>query len=281
MAKQIRALAVHDISCVGKCSLTVALPVLSAAGIETSVLPTSVLSTHTGGFTDYTFHDLTGEIEPITRHWQSFGMTFDAIYTGYLGSKAQLGQMLTLFNRFGGGALKLVDPVMGDNGALYGGFAPDFPLGMKNLCARADVIVPNLTEAALLLEEPYQEGPYTKSYIEGVMRRLTTVCSGKIVLTGVHFDNAAMGAAALDPAVGRVEYALSPLVPGFYHGTGDLYASALLAGLLRGKELGESAQIAADFTAASIRGSDRSRDQKFGVNFEEALPGLMRALGIV
>lgn len=281
MAKQTSALAVHDISCVGKCSLTVALPILSAAGVETAVLPTSVLSTHTGGFTGYTFHDLTGEIGPIMDHWQSFGMTFDAIYTGYLGSKAQLGMMLDLFSRFGAGALKLVDPVMGDNGALYGGFTPDFPQGMKELCARADVIVPNFTEAALLLEEPYVVGPYTRDYIEGLLRRLTAVCPGRIVLTGVYFDDEAMGAAAFDPASGAVEYALSPLVPGFYHGTGDIYASALLGALLRGKDLGAAAQIAADFTAASIRGSDTGRDQKLGVNFEGALPGLMRALGLI
>lgn len=281
MAKQPSALAVHDISCVGKCSLTVALPILSAAGIETAVLPTSVLSTHTGGFTNYTFHDLTGELGPIMDHWQSFGMRFDAIYTGYLGSKAQLGMMLELFDRFGHGALKLVDPVMGDNGALYGGFAPDFPVGMRELCAHADVIVPNFTEAALLLNEPYVEGPYSKTYIEGLLRRLTAVCPGKIVLTGVWFDHSAMGAAAFDPARDQVDYALAPLIPGFYHGTGDIYASALTAALLGGKALGEAAQIAADFTAQSVRGSDTDRDQKLGVNFEEALPGLMRALGVI
>lgn len=281
MSRQKSALAVHDISCVGKCSLTVALPILSAAGVETAVLPTSVLSTHTGGFTGYTFHDLTGELVPIMDHWQSFGMTFDAIYTGYLGSRAQLGLMEELLRRFGDGALKLVDPVMGDNGALYGGFTPDFPLGMRELCARADVIVPNFTEAALLLGEPYVEGPYTRAYIEGLLGRLANLCPGRIVLTGVWFDHSAMGAAALDPGRGTVEYALSPLVPGFYHGTGDIYASALLAALLCGKALGAAAQLAADFTADSIRRSDKKRDQKFGVNFEGALPGLMRALGLV
>lgn len=281
MTKQTSALAVHDISCVGKCSLTVALPILSAGGIETAVLPTSVLSTHTGGFTNYTFHDLTGEIGSIMDHWQSFGMTFNAIYTGYLGSKAQLGIMLDLFSRFGDGALKLVDPVMGDNGALYGGFTPDFPKGMKELCAQADVIVPNFTEAALLLEEPYVKGPYSKEYVEGLLRRLTAVCPGRILLTGVYFDDKAMGAAAFDPGLGTVDYALSPLAPGFYHGTGDIYASALLCALLRGKGLGAAAQIAADFTADSIRRSDPRRDQKLGVNFEVALPGLMRALGIL
>ena len=281
MSKQKNALAVHDISCVGKCSLTVALPVLSAAGIETSVLPTSVLSTHTGGFTGYTFHDLTGEVEPITRHWASLGLQFDGIYTGYLGSKEQIALIAGIFDRFGRQALKVVDPVMGDNGALYGGFPADFPQEMKLLCAKADVIVPNFTEASLMLGEPYRDGPYTKSYVEDTLHKLSSVCPGKIVLTGVRFDDEQVGAATLDASSGKVEYAQAPLIPGYFHGTGDVFASALTSALLRGKGLGESAQIAAEFTVAAIVGTDPGRDQKYGVNFEGALPGFMRSLGIL
>ena len=281
MNKQKKALAVHDISCVGKCSLTVALPILSAAGVETAVLPTSVLSTHTGGFEGYTFHDLTGEVEPIVNHWESLGLTFDAIYTGYLGSKEQIGLMKDLFRRLGKGALKLVDPVMADNGALYAGFAPDFPREMRALCAQADVIVPNFTEAALMLGEPYVAGPYTKEYIEGLLRRLTAVCPGRIVLTGVFFDDTAVGAAGYDPASDRVDYALAPRIPGYFHGTGDVFGSALLAALLSGKTLGEAIDIAARFTAQSIQLSDPGREKKYGVRFEAALPGLMRDLGII
>ncbi len=281
MTKQKTALAVHDISCVGKCSLTVALPILSAAGVETAVLPTSILSTHTGGFEGYTFHDLTGQIGPITDHWSSLGLTFDALYTGYLGSREQIALMLDLFGRFGKGALKLVDPVMADNGVLYGGFPSDFPQEMRRLCAQADVIVPNFTEAALMLGEAYVEGPYTKDYIEGLLRRLTAVCPGQIVLTGAYFDDSAVGAASLDPRTGEVSYALAPRIPGYFHGTGDVFGSALLAALLAGKSLGASAQIAADFTADSIRKSDPDREKKYGVRFEAALPGLMKALGIL
>lgn len=281
MSNQVSALAIHDISCVGKCSLTVALPILSAAGIETSVLPTSVLSTHTGGFTGWTFHDLTGEVEPITRHWASLGLRFDGIYTGYLGSKEQIALIAKIFDDFGQNALKVVDPVMGDNGALYGGFSADFPQEMKRLCAKADVIVPNFTEASLMLGEPYQEGPYTKSYVEDILHKLALICPGQVVVTGVRFDDKQLGAAALDVPSGRVEYAQAPLIPGYYHGTGDVFASALTSAMLRGKGLGESAQIAADFTVAAIRGTDAGRDQKYGVNFEGALPGLMGALGIL
>ena len=279
MTKQKTALAVHDISCVGKCSLTVALPILSAAGIETSVLPTSVLSTHTGGFEGYTFHDLTGEIGPITRHWQSLGLTFDAIYTGYLGSKEQVALMLDLFDRFGQNALKLVDPVMADNGVLYGGFAPDFPQEMKRLCAKADVIVPNFTEAALMLGEPYVAGPYTKAYIEGLLRRLTAVCPGKIVLTGVFFDDTAVGAAAYDPAADRVDYALADRVPGYFHGTGDVFASTCVGGLMRGKSLGDALALAADYTVECIRATLASADHAwYGVDFETAIPYLVDRL---
>lgn len=281
MTPQKKALAVHDISCVGKCSLTVALPILSAAGVETSVLPTSVLSTHTGGFDGFTFHDLTREIGPITNHWQSLGLRFDAIYTGYLGSREQIGLMMKLFDDFGGQALKLVDPVMADNGVLYGGFSPDFPLEMKKLCAKADVIIPNFTEAALMLEEPYVEGPYTKDYIEGLLHRLKAVCPGRIVLTGVYFDDSAVGAASFDPARDTVDYALAPRVPGYFHGTGDVFGSALLAALLADRSLAQATQIAADFTADSIRKSDSRREKKYGVSFERALPGLMKALDLL
>lgn len=281
MTAQKRALAVHDISCVGKCSMTVALPVLSAAGVETSVLPTSVLSTHTGGFGAPTFRDLTADLAPIAAHWQSFDLRFDALYTGYLGSKEQVGEMLTLFDRFGSGALKVVDPVMADNGKLYGGFPADFPTEMKKLCARADVIVPNFTEAALLLGEPYVEEPYTGEYVDGLLRRLAREFPASIVLTGVHFDDTKLGAAVYDHASDNVSYALAPRIPGHFHGTGDLFASALTAALLAGKNLIDAAQTAADFTAESIRLTDPARERRYGVRFEAALPTLMRSLGLI
>lgn len=276
-----RALAVHDISCVGKCSMTVALPVLSAAGVETSVLPTSVLSTHTGGFGTPTFRDLTADIAPIAEHWQSFGMTFAALYTGYLGSSAQVAQMLTLFDRFGCNALKVVDPVMGDNGKLYGGFSADFPAEMKKLCARSDVMVPNFTEATLLLGEPYVAGPYTRDYVDGLLRRLAREFPVSIVLTGVHFDDAELGAAVYDRTCGEISYILAPRIPGHFHGTGDLFASALTAALLAGKSLCDAAAIAANFTAESIRLTDPDRERRYGVRFEAALPALMKSLNLI
>lgn len=275
-----RIAAIHDISGFGKCSLTVALPIISAAGIEVSVIPTAVLSTHTGGFTGFTYRDLTEDILPITDHWCSLGLKFDALYTGFLGSFEQLGIMGQVFDRLRTeDNLILVDPVMADNGALYKVFPDNFPDGMRKLCAKADIIVPNLTEAALLTGQVYKEGPYTRDYIEDTLKKLAALGPRRIVLTGVYFSDSELGAASYDSYTGEVDYALSPRIEGFYHGTGDVFASVLLSAVLRGFSLAESAQIAADFTARSI---ERTRlagtDVRFGVNFEEGLPMLMHRL---
>lgn len=280
MERQKRVAAVHDISCFGKCSLTVALPIISAAGIETSVIPTAVLSTHTGGFTGFTYRDLTEDIAPISKHWQSLELKFDALYTGFLGSFEQLDLVSEFFDDFGGrDTLILVDPVMADNGELYKIFDKNFAAGMAKLCRKADVIVPNLTEAAFLLDEPYREGPYTKEFVEGLLKRLADLGPDKVALTGVYFDDEALGAACYDKNTGEVSYALSPRIPGYYHGTGDVFGSALLSALLNGFSLAESIRIAVDFTVGSIRRTrDAGTDLRFGVNFEAGIPALLKDL---
>lgn len=280
MKKQKRALAIHDISCVGKCSLTVALPVLSAAGIETSVLPTSILSTHTGGFTGYTFRDLTEDIMPIADHWATLDLAFDAIYTGYLGSALQLELMKKLFVRFGKNALVMVDPVMADNGRLYAGFDAAFPAGMAELCKMADVIVPNLTEAVLMLNEPYVEGPYAEEYIKGILHRLGKAFGGQIVLTGVYFDETHLGTAYFDTNSGETGFIMNDLIDGYYHGTGDVFGSALLSGLLCDLSLKDAARTAVDFTVDAIKATEPTREPRYGVRFEAALPGLMKHVGL-
>ena len=269
--KQKRVVAIHDISCFGRCSLTVALPVISAVGIEVSVIPTAVLSTHTGGITGFTYRDLTEDILPVVRHWQSLNLKFDAIYTGFLGSFEQLDIIMEVF-----AALKtpdnliLVDPVMADNGKLYSVFPPDFPEGMKKLCAAADIIVPNMTEAALLVGGAYREGPYEKAYIEGLLSRLAGIGPQRIVLTGVYFDEAELGAAVYDR--GEITYLMSRKIPGFYHGTGDVFGSALLAGIMEGLTLDSAADAAVELTVESIeRTRQAGTDVRFGVNFEAGL----------
>lgn len=277
---QKRALAVHDISCVGKCSLTVALPILSAAGVETSVLPTAVLSTHTGGFTGYTFRDLTDDILPIMAHWKSLDLHADAIYTGYLGSFRQLelvGQLIDTFRS--GDTVVLIDPVMADNGVLYASFTQEFVRGMAALCGKADVIVPNLTEACLMLGEPYRESGYDRSYIENILKKLSGLGPEKVVLSGVTYAPDKLGAAAYDRSRGEFYEYFADRVDGYYHGTGDVFASALLGALLNGKPLPEAEKIAVDFTVGSIRRTyEAGTDVKYGVNFEQELPELIRAI---
>jgi pyridoxine kinase len=283
MNHQKRVMAIHDLSCFGKCSLTVALPILSAAGAETVALPTAVLSTHTGGFTGYTFRDLTEDIPAIVRHWSSLGLQFNAIYTGYLGSFEQLELVSQIISEFRNEhTLVCIDPVMADGGKLYASFRSDFPQGMAKLCAKADVILPNLTEAAFLLGEPYREGPYDKAYIDHVLHGLADLGPRRIVLTGVWTEPGHLGCAVYDAESGETGYAMSRRIEGSYHGTGDVFASALLGAFLRGFSLRDSAQIAADFTAESIqRTKEAGTDIRFGVNFEAGLPEYAKRLNLL
>ncbi len=280
MEKQKRVAAIHDISCFGKCSLTVVLPVLSAAGNEVCCIPTAVLSTHTGGFSGYTYRDLTEDILPVAEHWKSLSIDFDCVYTGFLGSVEQTGMICQVLDMIAKeNTLVLVDPVMGDNGQLYSVFSHDFPPTMRALCQQADVIVPNMTEAYLLLDEAYQSGPYTQSEINRLLDGLSKICPGQIVLTGVHFDEEKLGAATLDGPTGKREIILRQKVDGMYHGTGDVYASSLLAALLKGFSLSKAAGIAADYTVLSIQTTKMmDKDLRYGVNFEYNIPVLINML---
>lgn len=275
---QKRVAAINDISCFGKCSLTAALPIISVAGIETAVIPTAVLSTHTGGFTGYTFRDLTDDILPVARHWKQSGVAADAVYTGYLGSKKQVDiviEAIGLIQKPDG--ILLVDPVMADNGRLYGGFAPDFPREMRKLCRRADVITPNITEAALMLDMPYCPPPHTREYIMQLLSGLHALTGSKIVLTGVCFDERRMGAACYDG--GEPEFILSERIDASYPGTGDVFASTLVAALVSGRSLKAAAAIAVRFTCCAIRRTrDAHPDMRYSVAFEEVLPELLKYL---
>lgn len=283
MTKQKRVAAIHDISGFGKCSLTVALPIISAAGIETTVMPTAVLSTHTGGFTGYTYRDLTEDLRPITEHWKSLGLEFDAVYSGFLGSFEQIDIVCDFVDEFkrGDKTVVVVDPAMADNGAMYAIFDMAFAKKMASLCKKADIIVPNFTEAAFILGEDYVEPPYTKEYVTGLLKRLGDLGPAKVVLTGVAFDDEKLGAASYDKASGEISYYLADRIDGYYHGTGDVYASALLGAYLNGKSLAESAAIAVEFTLGSIkRTKEAGTDIRFGVDFERGLPEYIKELGI-
>ena len=277
---QKRVAAIHDISCFGKCSLTVALPILSAAGIETPVIPTAVLSTHTGGFSGYTFRDLTDDIMPVAKHWKKENITVDAVYSGYLGSKEQIGLVMDAIKEMkNDNTIVVVDPVMADNGKLYGGFAPDFPMEMRKLCETADIITPNITEATFMLGMPYKDGPYDEDYINSVLSGLSKMTSGSIVLTGVFFDDKSIGAVCFDGK--ETSYAFSERIPTSYHGTGDVFSSTLVSAIMNKKSLKEATQVAVDFTCACIKHTYENYPyMKYGVNFEAQLPALMKMLGL-
>lgn len=276
MERDKRILTVQDISCVGQCSLTVALPILSACGIETAVLPGAVLSTHTGGFTGYTFRDLTKDIPKIAAHWKKEHIDFDAVYTGYLGSAEQVAYVRDLFSTvLRPGGLRIVDPAMADNGALYPGFDGAFVEAMKPLVFSADLILPNLTEAALLCDLPYR-AEYDRAYIDTLLYALSERGAKRIVLTGVGFTPKTTGV-MVHSAAGTQYYAHPRFVKGC-HGTGDVFASAFVGALCRGKSDYEAAVIAANFTLGCIRRTKEDASHWYGVKFEQELPALIAAL---
>ncbi len=280
MSELKRVAAINDISGIGKCSLTVALPILSAAGVECTVIPTAVLSTHTGGFSDFTYLDLTDEILPIAKHWSSLDLQFDSIYTGYLGSTKQVEIVLDAIKMLkSDNTLLLVDPVMADAGKLYANFESEFPQEIKKLCKLADIIIPNITEACFLTGTEYKNGPHTKEYIKELIEKLKLVCDKKIVLTGVHFDEQSLGCACFDNETNTLDFTLSKEIEGFYHGTGDVFGSTLLAALMNDKSLKCATEIAMRVVVNSIKRTKNAKtDVRFGVRFEEELPNLIRLL---
>lgn len=280
---QKRVAAIHDISGFGKCSLTVALPIISASGIEVSAIPTTVLSTHTGGIAGFTYRDLTEDLIPFATHWKSLDLHFDAIYSGFLGSFDQIDLVSNIFDMLKtDDTLIMVDPCMADNGKLYTVYDKSMVSGMKKLCAKSDIIVPNLTEAAFMLKKPYIKGPYTKEYVENILENLASLGCERIVLTGVYFGNEALGAASYDSNTNKITYSFNKIVEGNFHGTGDIFASTLLSGLLNGFSLADSTQIAVDFTYNSIHATELAKtDRRFGVNFESNIPGLLKSLKLI
>ncbi len=277
MSKE-KILTVQDISCVGQCSLTVALPVISACGIETCVLPTAVLSTHTAFKAGWTFRDLTCDIEPISEHWSKENITFKAIYTGYLGSREQVDLILKLIERHlekGGAAI--VDPAMADGGKLYAGFPADFPDDMARLCAKADIILPNITEASLMTDSEFKS-EYDEEYILNLLSKLAKLGCKKIVLTGVSFDPNKLGVAVYDCASGNTQYYFNDKLPRMSHGTGDVYASAFVGAYMNGKSVYDSAALAADFTVRTIMATMDDNDHWYGVKFEKELGYLIDRL---
>lgn len=274
-----RILTVQDISCLGQCSLTVALPVISACGVETCVLPSAVLSTHTGGFSGYTFRDLTEDMPKINAHWKKEGLFFDAVYTGYLGSTQQIDYVCGLLDTVKKDtAPAIIDPAMADNGKLYVGFDDTFVEAMKTLCGRADYLLPNITEASLLTGLPYQT-EYDRAYVDAVIKALGDLGAKNIILTGISYREGYTGVVVFENAEYHY-YEHEKLAKGC-HGTGDIFASAFTGALMRGKTAFEAAQIAADYVLACMKATAEEENHWYGVKFEPVLPYLMeRVSGI-
>lgn len=274
-----RVLTIQDISCVGKCSLTVALPIISSFGIETAVLPTAVLSTHTA-FKNFTFRDLTDDLTEIYKTWKKENISFDALYTGYLGSFKQLQIVSELFNEFKNeNNFILVDPVMADNGKLYSGFDQKFADSMAKLCSNADIIVPNLTEASFMLHVPYVASGYTEDYIKDLLIKLTDLGCKKAVLTGINLGDDKLGVYGFDKEKNEYFSYYREHLPESFHGTGDVFASSLCGALSIGKELKEAIKIAVDYTVESIKATVKNTDHNwYGVDFETAIPYLINRI---
>lgn len=274
-----RIVTIQDISCVGKCSLTVALPIISACGVEAAVVPTAVLSTHTA-FQGFTFHDLTDEITPIAEHWKKENFKFDAIYTGYLGSFEQLRLMSKFFDDFGtDDNIVFIDPVMADNGKLYPGFTQEFADEMAKLCGKADIIVPNLTEACFMLHREYIPEGYDEAYIKGILKDLAALGAKNTVLTGVSFEKGKLGVMGYASEEDRFFSYYTERIDVSFHGTGDVFASACVGALMRGLTLENSLKTAANYTVDSIKKTVAEPNHNtYGVNFEQSVPLLLEEL---
>jgi len=271
-----KILTIQDISCVGQCSVTVALPIISACGIETCVLPSAVLSTHTAGFKGYTFRDLTEDMPAIKDHWVKEGISFDAIYTGYLGSTKQIDYVKDIFNSAAGEkCYKIVDPAMADNGKLYPGFDMEFVQAMKSLCGEADYIIPNLTEACFLTDTEYK-AEYDQAYIDAILAKLLALGCKNIIFTGVSYAEGKTGVLVVEN--GSCTYYEHDKEPNSCHGTGDVYASAFVGALVRGKGAYASAKIAADYTVACIQETAKDPGHWYGARFEPVLGELIAML---
>ncbi|MBR6522541.1 MAG: pyridoxamine kinase [Oscillospiraceae bacterium] len=269
-----RIAAINDLSCVGKCSLTVSLPVVSAAGVECSCMPTAVLSTHTAVFTDYTVRDLSDDMLPIARHWKKEGVHFDGIYSGYMISPGQGEIISEIFDMISNDdTLIIVDPVMADNGSYYAGMGEEMAEAFRKLCAKAHIITPNVTEACYLTGVEYQSAPHSEEYINKLLDGLKKLCSGRIILTGVCPDENRIGNVSWDGRSGEMSACFNDRLPAAYHGTGDVFTSCLAALLVRGAAVDKAVELSAKLVRDSMaRSIDSGIPHHLGVDFEGILP---------
>ena len=274
-----RILSVQDISCVGKCSLTVALPVISAMGAEACVIPTAVLSCHTA-FSDFTFYDLTSEIERITHMLKKQNIDFDAIYTGYIGSYEQIDVVEKIFEEFKTDKnIIIADPAMADYGELYKGFDRNFAAKMTELCSKADIIVPNITEACYMLDIPYIGEKYDRNFIRKILVDLSMQGCKYCVLTGVSFEDDKLGVMSYDAQTKSFFEYYSEKLPNSFYGTGDVFAYAFTGALMLDITRENALKLAVDFTVDCIKATLKNNEYHwYGVDFETAIPKLIEKI---
>ena len=274
-----KVLTIQDISCLGKCSTTVALPIISAMGVETVILPTAVLSTHTM-FKNFTVKDLMDQLVPITDHWKAEGVKFDAIYTGYLGSAEEIEIVKKIFDEFKTeDTLIFIDPVMADNGKLYPAFDEAYAKEDAVLCGKADIIVPNITEACFMTDTEYKE-VYDEEYVKTLLGKLAKLGAKKVVLTGVSLSEGKTGVYGYDTETDQYFTYQNDRVDAMFHGTGDIFASVSVGALTRGLSLDQAFKLAADYTADTIKTTIENPEKPwYGVDFETTIPELVTELG--
>ena len=280
LPKLPRMAAIHDLSGLGKCSLTVALPIVSASGVECCCIPTALLSTHTGGFTGWTFTDLSGDIVPIAEHWRELGVGFDAIYSGYLASEAQ-GELLVRAIELlsGDDTLVIVDPAMADNGKYYANLDGRMAECFRRIIKKADIITPNVTEACFLTDTEYRQGPHSVDFITELIDKLSALGPKFVAVTGVSLERGSVGIVARDNLNGRVSTVMNTALEGTFHGSGDVFASAFAALLTRGARLEDALRTAEDFVTAAVeRTARRGTPRHYGLDFEGVLPAYVRKI---
>ncbi len=269
-------IAVHDLSCFGRCSLTVVLPVISSCGINCAVLPTALLSTHTGGFEKPVYTDLSSNIYPIYQRWRQEGLNFKGIYTGYLGCSKQPEILIPMFKELSqGGAKIFVDPVMGDNGRLYSSIDPSLIEGMRKMVGVADIAMPNVTEACLLLDIPYREAPHDEEFVDSLLNGLISLGAKTAVVTGISRSVETVSVCYIDETGNKGSHQ-NKKIAGNFHGSGDMFGSVLVGKTMTGSPLGESVAMAADFVAEVIASHICDMEQnptpaRNGLSFEKEL----------
>lgn len=268
--------AIHDLSGVGRCSLTVIIPALSALGVQCCPIPTAIFSTHTGGLGPVVKQDLTDYLLPTLAHYQSLDLEFGGIYTGYLSSEHQVDHCLRYMEAYPN-ALHIVDPVMGDHGKAYKAYTPVMQNRMKELVARAEVITPNLTEACLLLGLPYTEQALEIGFLKELLIKLSQLGPTCVILTGLRIAGSdKLVNAGYDGSTGSMHFAAVDRVPAAFPGTGDLFASIITGELVKGHSLKDAMAAATAFSALAVRIShEAGTDTRYGVLLEPVLSHLI------